>query len=324
MMKKVTILIPCYNEEASLENLHDALCTLMDGQKGYAWEVLLVNDGSRDRTLDLIRQLAGKDERISYVSLSRNFGKEAAMLAGFDHASGDCLVIMDADLQHPPTVIPEMLSWWEQGYQDVYARRITRGREPWLRRRLTMSYYRVLQRLSDIDVLPNVGDFRLLDRQCIDALRQLRETERYTKGMYCWIGFRKKEITFEQGDRTAGQSSFTVRRLLSLATNGITSYSTAPLRLSTVMGVLVSAVAFCFMCYTLIRTMLYGDPARGYPTLMVVILFLGGVQLLSLGIIGEYLGRIFNEAKHRPPYLVGEKRTRDDKAKDFSINNNKV
>lgn len=306
-MKKVTIIIPCYNEELSLRKLYEALCRLMTEQARYEWEVLFINDGSRDRTIDGIHQLAATDKRVSYVSLSRNFGKEAAMLAGFDYASGDCVVIMDADLQHPPTVVPEMLEWWERGYQDVYARRTTRGQESWLRRRLTMRYYSVLQRLSDIDVLPNVGDFRLLDRQCIDAIRQLRETERYTKGMYCWIGFRKKEISFEQGDRTEGQSSFSTHRLLRLAGDGITSYSTAPLRLSTVIGLLVSAVAFCFMCYVLLCTMLYGDPVRGYPTLMVVILFLGGVQLLSLGIIGEYLGRIFNEAKHRPVYIVGEK-----------------
>jgi hypothetical protein len=213
---------------------------------------------------------------------------------------------MDADLQHPPTVIPQMLEVWEQGYEDVYAKRASRGKEPWLRKVLTMVYYKMLQQVSKIDILQNVGDFRLLDRKCIDALRQLRESQRYTKGMYCWIGFRKKEIQFNQGDRQNGVSSFNVRRLVGLSIEGITSYTTAPLRISTVLGLLCSLFAFCYMIYILFCTLTYGDPVRGYPTIMVIILFLGGAQLLSLGIIGEYLGRIFHESKHRPVYLVAE------------------
>lgn len=228
------------------------------------------------------------------------------MLAGFDHATGHCMVIMDADLQHPPHVIPQMLELWEQGYEDVYARRITRGKESWLRRRLTLFYYHMLQKSTRTEVLENVGDFRLLDRCCIDALRQLRETQRYTKGMYCWIGFRKHEVLFEQGDRVAGHSSFNMMRLFNLALDGITSFTTAPLRLSTVLGLAMSLVAFFYMCYVLVTTLVWGDPVQGYPTLMTVILFLGGVQLLSLGIIGEYLGRIFYETKERPVYIARE------------------
>ena len=260
-MKKVTILIPCYNEEGSLDALYEALKELMDTQTDYAWEVLMVNDGSKDRTLDIIKQLREKDRRICYVSLSRNFGKENAMLAGFDYATGDCMVIMDADLQHPPTAIPDMLEKWEEGYEDVYAKRITRGKESWLRKRFSLLYYHMLQQATRVEILENVGDFRLLDRKCINALKELRETQRYTKGMYCWIGFKKHEIWFEQG---------------------------------------------AFMCYVLFTTLVWGDPVQGYPTLMTVILFLGGVQLLSLGIIGEYLGRIFYETKERPVYIVGE------------------
>jgi len=305
-MKKVTILIPCYNEEASLDALYEALRQLMDSQAAYDWEVLMVNDGSRDHTLEKIRGLRARDPRVCYVNLSRNFGKENAMLAGFDHASGDCMVIMDADLQHPPTAVPEMLEWWEKGYQDVYARRLTRGKESWLRRRFTLLYYKMLQHSTRVEVLENVGDFRLLDRKCIDALKQLRETQRYTKGMYCWIGFRKHEVWFEQGDRVAGQSSFNFSRLLDLAIDGVTSFTTSPLRLSTYMGLLVSLVAFLYMCYILVTTLIWGDPVAGYPTLITVILFLGGVQLLSLGIIGEYLGRIFYETKGRPVYVVSE------------------
>ena len=306
IMKKVTILIPCFNEEESLSALYEALRQLMDGQTAYAWEVLMVNDGSSDHTIDLIRQFRQRDERICYVNLSRNFGKENAMLAGFDYASGDCMVIMDADLQHPPTVVPDMLRLWEEGYEDVYARRITRGKESWLRRRFTLLYYKMLQHSTRAEVLQNVGDFRLLDRKCINALRQLRETQRYTKGMYSWIGFRKHEVWFEQGDRMAGQSKFNFSRLLNLAIDGVTSFTTSPLRMATYLGLFVSMVAFLYMCYILITTLVWGDPVAGYPTMMTVILFLGGVQLLSLGIIGEYLGRIFYETKGRPVYVVSD------------------
>lgn len=307
-MKKVTILIPCYNEEASLPKMAEALTSLMQQQNQYQWEVLLINDGSKDHTLDYIKAINSRDSRFGYISLSRNFGKEAAMLAGFDRASGDCVVIMDADLQHPPTTIPEMLKEWEAGYEDVYARRTDRGKEPWLRRKLTLLYYWILQKISRVDVLQNVGDFRLLDRKCIEALRELRETQRYTKGMYCWIGFKKKEIDFVQGDRLSGKSSFNFWQLLRLSLEGITSFTTLPLRIATVLGLLCSLCAFCYMVYILVCTMLYGDPVAGYPTLMVIILFLGGAQLLSLGIIGEYLGRIFHESKHRPVYIVSEEK----------------
>ena len=305
-MKTVTIVIPCYNEEASLPHLHQALLQLMENQPQYQWQVLFVNDDSKDHTLDVIKQLHRQDSRFGYVALSRNFGKEAALLAGFDHSRGDCVVIMDADLQHPPAVIPQMLNEWEAGFEDVYARRTDRGKEPWLRRKLTLLYYGLLQKVSDIDILQNVGDFRLLDRKCIDALRQLRETQRYTKGMYCWIGFRKKEMLFEQADRMVGKSSFNFWRLLKLSIEGISSYTTSPLRISTVLGLLCSLFAFLYMVYVLFCTLFFGEPVRGYPTIMVVMLFRGGAQLLSLGIIGEYLGRIFHESKNRPVYLVAE------------------
>ncbi|MBR1804505.1 MAG: glycosyltransferase family 2 protein [Muribaculaceae bacterium] len=305
-MKRVTIVVPCYNEEASLPLLYKSLCDVMASHPSYDWEVLMIDDGSTDGTLGQLRQLHQADSRVAYVSLSRNFGKENAMMAGFDHASGDCLVMMDADMQHPPTVIPEMLACWEQGWDDVYARRKSRGRESWLRKRLSLLFYKLLQRSSRFDVLPNVGDFRLLDRKCIDALRQLRESERYTKGMFAWIGFRKKEILFDQQDRQQGQSSWRFGSLLKLAIDGITSFTTAPLRISTIVGLVISLVAFIYMIFVLFKTLIVGEEVQGYPTLILVILFLGGIQLLSLGIIGEYLGRIFNETKRRPIYLVAE------------------
>lgn len=305
-MKKITLLIPVYNEEAMLPQLYERLLELIDRNAGYEWEMLFVNDGSRDNTLEVIRNLRQKDQRISYLNLSRNFGKEIAMLAGFDYAEGDCCVIMDADLQDPPELIDEMLKYWEEGYDDIYAKRRHRGRESWLRRRLSLAFYSLLQRMSRVDILPNVGDFRLLDRRCIRSLRRLRERERYTKGLFCWIGYRKKEIEFDRGDRLAGESSWSFLKLLNLAIEGITSASTAPLRIATLFGFIVSAASFIYGLYILFKTILFGDEAAGFPTLIIAILFLGGIQLLSLGIIGEYIGRIFKETKNRPPYLVSD------------------
>ena len=305
-MKKISILIPCHNEEQSLPLLYPELVKLMDGHQAYEWELMFVNDGSTDGTLQALRQLRRQDKRVNYVDLSRNFGKETAMLAGFDYVAGDCMVIIDADLQDPPELIPEMLQWWEQGYEDVYARRKTRGRESWLRKRLSLLFYKILQSSSRFDVLQNVGDFRLLDRRCINALKKMRESERYTKGMYCWIGFKKKEILFDRGDRVAGNSSWSFRQLFSLAIDGITSFTTVPLRVSTIVGFIVSMLAFVYMIYVFIKALIWGDPVQGYPSLVILLLFLGGIQLLSLGIIGEYIGRIYNETKNRPDYLVRE------------------
>ncbi len=305
-MKKISILIPCYNEEQSLPLLYPELVKLMSGNPDYEWELMFVNDGSKDDTLSVLQRLRQQDSRVNYVDLSRNFGKEAAMLAGFDHVTGDCMVIIDADLQHPPTLIPEMIKWWEQGYDDVYAKRKTRGKESWLRKRLSLLFYQILQRSSRFNVLQNVGDFRLLDRSCINALKMLRESERYTKGMYSWIGFKKKDVEFEQGDRIAGESSWSYKQLFSFAIDGITSFTSAPLRISTIIGFVVSLCAFLYMIYVFIKSLIYGDPVQGYPTLVILILFLGGIQLLSLGIIGEYIGRIYNETKNRPDYIVRE------------------
>lgn len=302
--KKISLLIPCYNEEQSLPLLYDAIQKVASENASFDWEFLFINDGSRDNTLLVLEQLRAKDERCCYVDLSRNYGKEAAMLAGFDFVTGDAVVIMDADLQHPPYVIPQMIAKWQEGYDDVYARRLTRGKESWLRKKLSLAYYRMLTRSSRIDVLPNVGDFRLLDRQCIEALKTLREQGRYTKGMYCYIGFRKTAVDFETQERVAGESSMKYSSLVRLAVEGVMSYTTAPLRFAAIMGAIISTIAFLYAIWILIKTILWGDPVAGFPSLMVAILFLGGVQLLSLGIIGEYLGRVYNETKNRPVYFA--------------------
>lgn len=275
-MKKVSILIPCYNEEKSLPLLYDELKKLMDNGKEYSWEVLFVNDGSQDKTLDFIKQKRVVDKRINYLNLSRNFGKENAMLAGFDYVTGDCMVIMDADLQDPPSLIPEMLQYWEQGYQDVYAKRESRGKESWLRKKLSLAFYWILDKSTRFDVLRNVGDFRLLDRRCINALRQLRESDRYTKGMFCWIGYKKKEIDFDRGDRIAGESNWNFISLFNLAIEGICSFTTIPLRFATIVGILIAFIAFCFLIFYVSKTLLWGDQVRGFTTLISVMLFLGG------------------------------------------------
>ena len=305
-MKKISVLIPCYNEEASLPLLYTELVKVMDSCKFYNWEVLFVNDGSRDQTLSIIKDLRHEDSRISYVDLSRNFGKENAMLAGFDYVTGDCMVIMDADLQDPPSLIPKMLEWWEKGYDDVYAKRYDRGKESWIRKRCSLLFYAILQHSTRVEVLQNVGDFRLLDRVCIDALKKMRETERYTKGMFCWIGFKKKELIFNRGDRVAGKSNWNFGSLFNLAIEGITSFTTTPLRFSAVLGFIIAFLSLGLMLFYFLKALIWGDPIQGFPTLVVIILFLGGIQLLSIGILGEYLGRIFNESKHRPIYIARE------------------
>ena len=311
MRKCVSILVPCYNEEKSLFLFFEETKKVMDALTQYDWELLFVNDGSRDRTLAILQELYDEDKRVSYINLTRNFGKENAMLAGFDYVKGDCVVIMDADLQDPPSLINEMLNYWEDGFQDVYAKRNLRGKESWLRKNLTMLFYKLLNKSTKYDMLPNVGDFRLLDRKCVEALKQLRESERYTKGLYCWIGFNKKEVLFDRGDRVAGKSNWGYGALFNLAIEGITSFTTAPLRIATVIGVIVAIWALGYMVWIITKVLIWGDPVAGYPTIMTVILFLGAVQLIAIGILGEYVGRVFNETKNRPSYLINDYKLRE-------------
>lgn len=305
-MKKISVLIPAYNEEAVLEKLFARLGNLANEAKDYEFEFLFINDGSRDRTLEIIKDYADRDNRIAYVDLSRNFGKEIGMVAGFDHVTGDATVVIDADLQDPPELIPQMIKLWEEGYDDVYAKRRTRAGESWLKRFTAKMYYRTLQRLSGVAIQKDTGDFRLLDKRVIEALRQFRETGRNGKAIFSWVGFNKKEILYDRDPRAAGETKWNYPKLINLAIDGITSFTTAPLRISTFLGFAVSLIAFIYLVYLVVRTMLFGSDLSGYPSMMAVILFLGGVQLISLGIIGEYIGRIFNETKQRPLYLVKE------------------
>lgn len=305
-MKTISILIPAYNEEEVLQPLYERLGKIAGETHGYKFEFLFINDGSSDKTLETLQKLAGKDDRISYINFSRNFGKEIAMIAGFDHAIGDAVVVIDADLQDPPELIPKMIEYWEEGYDDVYAKRKSRAGETWFKKKSSEFYYAILQKVSRVPVQRDTGDFRLLSRRAVEAMKQFRESERYTKGMFSWVGFKKKEIMYDRDPRLAGTTKWNYRKLTNLAIDGITSFTTAPLRISALLGIIVSLFAFLYICYTVIKTLFYGADVAGYPSLMAAILFFGGVQLLSLGIIGEYVGRIFNESKRRPLYFVEE------------------
>ncbi|MBK0421640.1 glycosyltransferase family 2 protein [Leucobacter sp. CSA2] len=302
--RSVTILVPVYNEQEVIELFLSTLSAELAAISDTAFEILFVNDGSSDATLSIIQNLASSDQRISYLSFSRNFGKERAMIAGLDAVTTDAVIIMDVDLQDPPGLIAEMIAEWRNGYDDVYAKRRTRNGETWLKRTTAKQYYRILQSTTRIQVQQNTGDFRLLDRKCIDALIRFRESERYTKGMFSWIGFSKKEILFDRDPRAAGETKWNYRSLVNLAIDGITSFTTAPLRISTFLGIFVSLAAFVYLVVIVARTLIWGSDLQGYASMMAVILFLGGVQLLSLGVIGEYVGRIFNESKNRPLYLI--------------------
>ena len=276
-MKKVTILLPAYNEEASFQLIRQNMNQVLTDNPNYEWEFLLVNDGSTDNTLQQMIRLHEEDHHYSYIDLSRNYGKEIAMMAGFDYADSDALIIMDADMQHPINVIPDMLKYWEEGYDDVYAQR-QGSKESWIKRKTSHWYYKILQSTTKVPIQKDTGDFRLLDKSCIEALRQMRESERNTKGMYSWIGFRKKGIFYQQQERQEGVSKWNTFSLINLAINGITSFTTAPLRIASFMGVVVSVVAFFYLIYIIIVTNFFGEPVQGYPTIMVTMLFLGGVR----------------------------------------------
>lgn len=303
--KKVTLLVPAYNEQDALPLFYERVIQVITPLENvYDFELIFINDGSTDNTLNVLRALRQTDRRVNYLDMSRNYGKEIGMLAGFDHAQGDCVITLDADLQEPPEVIPEMLTKWEAGFDDVYGLR--KARQQSFAKKLTSRlYHRLLAGLSgDVEFTDDAGDFRLLDRKCVNALRSLRESQRYTKGLYEVMGFKKASVDYEIAHRVAGKSKWTVGKLMRLALNGITSHSVLPLRMASYMGLIVSLCAFIYLIVVLVKALIWGDPVIGYPTIVCLILFLGGFILLSLGIIGEYLGRIFMETKQRPPYFL--------------------
>ena len=278
---------------------------VINDNPNYTWQFLLINDGSTDQTLQLMIEAHHSDNRYHYIDLSRNYGKEIAIMAGLDHIDTDAVIMMDADMQHPIEIIPKMIKYWEEGYDDVYAQR-EKSDESWLKRYTSKLYYKILQKSTNIPIQKDTGDFRLLDKKCIDAIKEMRETDRNNKGMFSWIGYKKKGILYHQNERKHGKTKWSYYKLLNLALTGITSFTTVPLRFASIFGFFVSLLAFAYLTYIIIKTLIYGDPVQGYPTLMVTILFLGGIQLIALGIIGEYLSHIFNETKKRPGYFIRE------------------
>lgn len=314
-MKKITIIVPAYNEEESLPFLYERLKKLMDDTKEYEFEILFINDGSKDNTYNMIKKLREEDKRISYVNFSRNFGKETAMIAGLDYATGDAVIFMDADLQDPPELIPELIKYWEEGYDDVYARRKSRQGETFLKKWTSKMYYKVLQSLTRIEIQKDTGDFRLLDRRCVNALKKLRESQRCSKSMFSWIGYKKKEVLYDRDPRIAGKTKWNYKKLIDLAIDGITSFTTSPLRASTYISIPTFIVFFVYLIYTIIYCIKSNVQIQAYQTLILINLFFFGTIILLVGIIGEYLGRIFNETKNRPLYFVDE--YNDEKEQNF-------
>lgn len=299
----LSVIIPVYNEEAVLHECHQRLSKILSTMD-LDYELIFINDGSYDKTFYIIEDLQSKDPHISVVDLSRNFGKEIALSAGLDVADGMAVIVIDADLQDPPELIPILLSEWRKGFDVVYAQRMERKGESYLKRFSAYAFYRLMRRLGRVSIPADTGDFRLLSRRAVLALRHFREHHRFMKGLFSWIGFSQKAISYKREPRFAGKTKWNYWQLWNFALEGITSFTTIPLRLATYLGLVTASGAFLYGFIIFIRTLLYGNPVPGYPSLVVIILFLGGMQLMALGIIGEYLGRVFNETKQRPLYFV--------------------
>lgn len=303
----LTVVVPCFDEEEGIAQFHARLSAVMNAIPA-AWEVIYVNDGSSDGTWHQLEELGTGSDRVGIVDLSRNFGKEIAMTAGLDRARGDAVIIIDADLQDPPELIPQLVTHWLEGYDTVYAKRSSRGGETRLKILTARLFYKSIGRLSRVPIPEDAGDFRLLSRRAVDSLLQLREQHRFMKGLFCWVGYGQKAVPYHRDPRYAGKTKWNYWSLWNFAVEGITSFSTIPLRVTTYLGMGVAVVAFLYALWIFYKTLAFGESVRGYPSLMIVILFLGGVQLMSVGILGEYLGRVFNEAKGRPLYFVSEYR----------------
>lgn len=311
LQERLSVVVPAFNEAEGLPHFHARLSAVLQDLPLPA-EIVYVNDGSSDATLEVMRQLAGTDGRVAIVDLSRNFGKEIALTAGLDHARGDAVVVIDADLQDPPELITELVRRWHEGYDVVYAKRTARDGESWLKKLTAFVFYRLMQRAGRVHIPQDTGDFRLLSRRAIASLGKLREQHRFMKGLFAWIGFPQVAVPYRREPRYAGKTKWNYWRLWNFALEGITSFTTAPLKVATYLGLVTAVAAFAYAAIIVYKTLVFGDPVRGYPSLMVVVLFLGGVQLITIGILGEYIGRMFDETKNRPLYLVQEYHPADD------------
>lgn len=306
MRPKYSLIIPVFNEEETLPEMYRRVGAVMDQMDG-AVELILVNDGSRDRTLTLLRDLHEKDARVCYLSLARNFGHQIAVTAGLNYVRGDAVIVLDADLQDPPELIPQLVAKWQEGYQVVYAQRTQRHKESWLKRLPAYLFYRLMKRLADVDIPIDTGDFCLMDRRVVNVLNSMPERNRYIRGLRSWVGLPQTFIHFERDPRFAGEVKYTFRKSLSLAANGLVTFSRVPLRLSTYVGLLAAAIAVLMAILVLYwRLFVPHSPLTGFATIMIAVFFLGAVQLVSIGILGEYVGRIYEEVKGRPLYVLSE------------------
>ncbi len=301
----ISVVVPAYNEEEVLTEFHETLVKAVS-EVSVCLEIVYVNDGSTDNTLDIINGIRAKDKRVTLIDLSRNFGKEIALSAGLHKAAGDAVVVIDADLQDPPELIPELIKEWENGYDVVYAKRTFRGGESFLKKTTAHFFYRMMQRVGKFTIPEDTGDFRILSRRAVNALNTFKERHRFMKGLFAWIGFRQKAVHYQRDARRAGETKWNYWQLWNFALDGITSFTIAPLKISTYIGLVTALGAFGYGIYMAIETLLHGNEVPGYPSLIVIVLMLGGIQLVAIGVLGEYLGRIFNETKQRPLYFINE------------------
>ena len=307
MKRTVTLIVPCYNEAESLPIFYSAICEVAKELPDYDLTLLLVNDGSKDATLSIMRELYSKDERVQYLSFSRNFGKEAAMYAGFCNAKGDYVAVMDADMQDPPSLLPQMLAILEKGEVDsVATRRVTREGEPPIRSFFARMFYRIINTISDADVVDGARDFRLMKREMVEAIVSMCEYNRFSKGIFGWIGFKTEWLPFKNVERVAGETKWSFFKLFKYSIDGIINFSQAPLAIASWMGILLTIVSFMMVLFVFVRRLIFGDPVAGWASTICIILFIAGIQLLCMGIMGQYLAKTYMEVKHRPHYIVAE------------------
>lgn len=311
-MEKISLIIPCYNEEESLPPLYEELCRVTAEMSEYTFEMLFIDDGSKDKTLSILKEMAGKDERVKYIAFSRNFGKEAAMYAGFCNVSGDYAAVMDADMQDPPALLPKMMEIIRSGeYDSVATRRKTRKGEPVIRSWFAKLFYKIMRKISPVDMVDGARDFRLMKRKMVDAIVAMSETNRFSKGIFGWIGFKTYWLAYDNIERVAGTTKWNFWKLFKYSIDGIMNFSDAPLRLASWSGFFFTFVSAIMLLVVFIRALVWGDPVAGWPSTVCIILFIGGIQLFCIGIIGQYVSKVYTETKKRPQYIVGDTNKED-------------
>lgn len=309
---KISLVIPCYNEEEALPVFYNELCKVMSDMKDYTFELLFVDDGSKDKTLDVLQKFALDDERVKYIAFSRNFGKEAAMYAGFCNATGDYTAVMDADMQDPPSLLPEMVKILESGeYDSVATRRATRKGEPKVRSFFARMFYKIMNKISDADIVDGARDFRLMKREMVEAIVDMCESNRFSKGIFGWVGFKTYWMSYENVERVAGKTKWSFWKLFKYSIDGITNFSSTPLKISSVMGFIFTLISLIMMVFVFVRALIFQDPVQGWPSLVCIILFIGGIQLFCIGIIGQYISKMYIETKKRPHYIVAKTNKED-------------